>query len=389
VTPQVSTNGKLGWKLSSDTHVVEPPDLYRTRVASEYRDRAPYTVDIEGIETWVVDGVPTAGVYAAYKPGDRFLDPEDRPARTSYTNGVDYTVIDRWLQDNESDTVYGGILIPSATMMCWSIADSAVVSDVMRVYNDWIIEAIDGYETRVKPIGLINVDDIDAAIASIQNLASEGFGGALIPVTPAEGHPYSSPEYEPFWGAAAETRMPLHLHIVTNRRPWSSGTIRTPLSDTVNLHDYLVRTALTHIVLSGALERHPGLRLVSVEHEAAWVPNWLQRMDWHYRNNERHSPEFWRFSDGALPSDLARQGVYISFSEDRAAVAMRDVLGADHLLWGSDYPHPESTFTKSDELLTGMLADVSDDEVEKLIRRNTQDLYGIEAPPAAVANAAL
>ena len=127
------------------------------------------------------------------------------------------------------------------------------------------------------------------------------------------------------------------------------------------------------------LERHPGLRLVSVDHEAAWVPNWLQRMDWHYRNPERHSPEFRRFSDGALPSDLARQGVYISFSEDRAAVAMRDVLGADHLLWGSDYPHPESTFTKSDELLTGMLADVSDDEVEKLIRRNTQDLYGIEA----------
>jgi predicted TIM-barrel fold metal-dependent hydrolase len=377
---------QLGWKLSSDTHVVEPPDLYRNRVAPEYRDRAPYTVEIDGIETWVVDGVPTAGVYAAYRPGDRFLDPQDQPPRTSYTNGVEYTVIEKWLQDNESDTVYGGILIPSATMMCWSIADGAVVNDVMRVYNDWILETIDGYQGRVKPIGLINVDDTGTAATAIQTLASKGFAGALIPVTPAEGHPYSSSEYEPFWAAAAEAGIPLHLHIVTNRRPWSSGTIRTPLSDTVNLHDYLVRTALTHIVLSGALERHPGLRLVSVEHEAAWVPNWLQRMDWHYKNNARHAPEFWRFSDGALPSDIARERVYVSFSEDRAAIAMRDVLGVDHLLWGSDYPHPESTFSQSDALLTGMLSDVPHDEVEKLLRANTQKLYGIEAPPETVSS---
>jgi predicted TIM-barrel fold metal-dependent hydrolase len=389
MAPESARLWRSQWKLSSDTHVVEPPDLYRTRMSRQHRDAAPYTVEIDGIETWIVDGVTTAGVYAAYCPGDRFLAPDERPARTSYTNGVDSTVIEKWLADNESDGTYGGIAIPSATMMCFSIADPEVVSEVMRVYNEWIVETIDGFQSRVKPIGLVNVDNIEEAVRTVQSLRDRDFAGALIPVTPAQGHPYSSPEYEPFWAAAEEAAMPLHFHIVTNRRPWSSGTIRTPLTDTVNLHDYLVRVALTDIVLSGVLERHPGLQLVSVEHEGGWVPHWLQRMDWQYKNNARHAPEFWRFADGALPSDVARRSVYVSFSEDRAAVSMRDVIGVDHLFWGSDYPHPESTFTHSDALLDYMLEGVPEADVEKLLRGNMKTLYGFEDPPPNRPNGAL
>jgi predicted TIM-barrel fold metal-dependent hydrolase len=361
---------------------VEPPDLYRTRVDKKYRDVAPYTVDVDGVETWVVDGVTTAGVYAAFCPGDRFLPPEERPMRNAYGNGVDATVVDRWLAENERDGVWGGILIPSATMMCWSIADTDAVNEIMRVYNNWLHEAIAGHNDRVRPMGLVNVDDVAAAVKTLHDLADRGFAGALVPVTPLEGHPYSSPEYEPLWAAAAEIGMPLHFHIVTNRRPWSSGTIRTPLPDTINLHDYLVRIAMTDIILSGAVERHPGLKLVSVEHEAAWVPHWMQRMDWHYTNNSRHAPEFWRFEDGRLPSDFVRQNVYVSFSQDAAAVAMRDVLGVDHLMWGSDYPHPESTFSRSEALLDDMMRGVPDDDIEKLTWRNTMELYGFAAPPA-------
>jgi predicted TIM-barrel fold metal-dependent hydrolase len=287
----------------------------------------------------------------------------------------------QWLADNETDGVYGGILIPSATMLCFSISNPAVIGDVMRVYNEWILETVDGFEHRVKPIGLVNLDDIASTVTSVHALKGQGFAGVLVPVTPVEGRPYSSPDYEPLWAAAAETGMPLHFHIVTNRRPWSSGTIRTVLSDTINLHDYLVRTALTHIILSGALERHPGLRLVSVEHEAAWVPHWLQRMDWHYKNNSRHAPEFWRFANGALPSDLARRNLYVTFSEDPASVAFRDVIGVDHLLWGSDYPHPESTFSRSEALLAAMMEGVPEPEVEKLVWRNTKELYGLDEPP--------
>src|SRR4029077_15963262 len=97
--------------------------------------------------------------------------------------------------------------------------------------------------------------------------------------------------------------------------------------------------------------------------------------------NARHAPEFWRFADGALPSDFARSNVYVSFSEDRAAVEMRDALGVDHLFWGSDYPHPESPFTHSEALLADMLDGVPDAEVEKLVWKNTMDLYGLAAPP--------
>src|SRR3546814_8624867 len=139
--------------------------------------------------------------------------------------------------------------------------------------------------------------------------------------------------------------MPLHLHVVTDRNPGRYGhtTLRAALK--VNDPDYHVRLALTDMVFNGVFERHPELRVVSVEHEGGWLRHWLARMDWHYRYNLSLTET--RLKDSALPRDFVAQSVYVSFSDDQVIVADRDDIGVDHLLWGSDYPHSESTFPKS------------------------------------------
>jgi hypothetical protein len=72
------------------------------------------------------------------------------------------------------------------------------------------------------------------------------------------------------------------------------------------------------------------------------VPNVLTSMDYTYR--ERHGEAIYRFKDGMLPSDFFHRSVVLSFQEDTIGIRLRDVIGVDNMMWGSDYPHSESTF---------------------------------------------
>ena len=101
------------------------------------------------------------------------------------------------------------------------------------------------------------------------------------------------------------------------------------------------------LIFSGVFERHPRLALAIVEFELAWAPNVLSSMDYTYR--ERHGEALYRFKNGMRPSDFFRRNVVLSIQEDAIGIHRRDVIGPDNMIWdnmmwGSDYPHSESTF---------------------------------------------
>ena len=110
------------------------------------------------------------------------------------------------------------------------------------------------------------------------------------------------------------------------------------------------------LIFSGVFERHPRLTLAIVEFELAWAPHLLSTMDYTYR--ERHGEAIYRFKYGMLPSDFFRRNVVLSFQEDAIGIRLRDVIGVDNMMWGSDYPHSESTFPQSRKILAGILAGV-------------------------------
>ena len=128
-------------------------------------------------------------------------------------------------------------------------------------------------------------------------------------------------------------------------------------------------------------ERYPRLRVGSVEHELAWIPFFLDQMDYTYTQRPPRGPEWIRFRDrDALPSDFFRSNVFSSFQEDRVALRVRDVIGVDTLLWGSDYPHTEATFPRSREILGQIMADVPTGEVLQIVSSNCARLYRIDLP---------
>jgi predicted TIM-barrel fold metal-dependent hydrolase len=76
-----------------------------------------------------------------------------------------------------------------------------------------------------------------------------------------------------------------------------------------------------------------------------------------------------------LPSDFFHSNIYVSFQEDDLGIRWRELIGVDQLMWGSDYPHAESTWPKSQEILERILADVPDAEKAKIAGGNVARLY--------------
>ncbi|HVX23126.1 MAG TPA: hypothetical protein VHB02_17430 [Acidimicrobiales bacterium] len=119
----------------------------------------------------------------------------------------------------------------------------------------------------------------------------------------------------------------------------------------------------------------------------------MDRLDWHYRYNA-FLADGYRLADGALPSDHFRRNVYISFTEDPLVIALRDMIGGSgHLLWGSDFPHAESTFPRSPSIVAGQIGALDPAEQLRIGQRNCADLYGFDpaklpVPPALAAPAA-
>jgi predicted TIM-barrel fold metal-dependent hydrolase len=148
--------------------------------------------------------------------------------------------------------------------------------------------------------------------------------------------------------------------------------------------DYWVRRSLADIILTGVFDRFPQLRIGSVENALGWAPHFLDRMDNQYKERPQH--DGWpRFRDpSALPSDFFRRNVFMSFQDDKRGVADRHTLGIDGLMWGSDYPHTESTFPHSLKLLDAMFDDLQVDhgERELIAHDNACRLYGFDAPAA-------
>ena len=183
-------------------------------------------------------------------------------------------------------------------------------------------------------------------------------------MAPPSWLPFSHPDYDRFWATAQDLDMPLSMHTATDRGDPRGGdeafrldVKHVPPSVFFN-QDHQVRQALGDLVFTGVFERYPGLRVGAVEHELGWIPYFLDRMDYTYTDRPPRG-DWHRFPAGVLPSDYFHRNCFASFQEDAVGIRERNVIGVETLMWGSDYPHTESTFPRSQEILCDILADVS------------------------------
>ena len=254
--------------------------------------------------------------------------------------------------------------------------DQELTRAIFAAYNDWLADFCRPYPHRLKGAAMILIDDdVDHAIDEVRRVADLGLSSAMISTYPRADLTYDQPMYEPFWAMAEEDGITLNLHVTTNRPgadPVSRG-VQTAKTSAFVQHDYWVRMSLCHIIFSGVLERHPTLKLANVEHELGWLPYFINRIDVAYK--EKQQALAYRFKNDTLPSDFMRNNVYHSFQEDALGIELRHLIGVENLMWGSDYPHAESTFPKSREILDRILEGVPEREIAMIVGENAAKVY--------------
>jgi predicted TIM-barrel fold metal-dependent hydrolase len=363
--------------LSSDSHVFEPPDLWTTRIDRAFRDRAPRIERVDGSDEIIVEKDQVlSGIGLISNAGARFEAPETITGRGRFEDvprgGYDPH---QHLADMRLDGIAGEVLYPSQGLFYFRVKDGALMSAIFRAYNDWLAEFCRTGPSRLKGIAMINLDDVRDGVAELKRSAKLGLAGAMISELPLDDRRYDQPEYEPFWAAAEALGMPLSLHTATRRQGKIRGSGPKTLRDASSraTKAFGPATSLCDMIFSGVFERYPRLTVAVVEFELSWAPHLLDSMDYTYR--ERHEEAIYRFKDGMRPSDFFHRNVVLSFQEDALGIRLRDVIGVDNMMWGSDYPHSESTFPRSREILAEILAGVPADEQAKIVGATTARVY--------------
>ena len=367
--------------ISSDNHVVEPADLWIGSAGSKFKDRVPHIEHLEEGDWWYCDGRKVMDVGVGAQAGVRFEEPEklSREVRVESVRPGGY-IPEEHIKDMGLDGIDVSIVYPTVGLLLYSVPDGELLTSVFKTYNDWVGEFCGAFPKQLKGIAMLNLDDVQEGVKELERCAKKGFAGAMITVYPPEERPYDKPEYDPLWAAAQDLEMPLSLHIATNRpgpgQEFENLDTQTPAF--ISNVDHWVRMSLANIIFGGVFERYPKLQVGSVEMELSWVPHFLDRMDYTYTQRVQEFFQGYRFKEGALPSDFFHNNVFLGFQEDALGIRDRHIIGVDQLLWGGDYPHVESTFPRSRQIIEEILVDCTAEERAKIAGSNSARVYGLD-----------
>jgi predicted TIM-barrel fold metal-dependent hydrolase len=378
-----------GHKLfSADSHVSEPPDLWVERIDKAYRFRAPRVEAREKDgrlqEYMVYEGFPphpvSVGLASAARDGDK-------AAYRDSGKGYSSALAGGWdpearMKDQDVDGVEAEVLHATLCFRLFWIKDHGLQRACFTVYNDWLAAYCSYAPQRLIGVPCISLYDVNMAVAELQRTAKAGLKGAMIWLSPPAGSPdYDDPSYDRFWAAAQDMEAPLVLHGITggaeSRYAINYWDPKAILGSVVRHHE--AERTLATFVLSGVLERFPGLKLICAENGTDWIPLFKKRL----ANASRRGPFLYPTQLSMLPTEYMQRQVFFTYINDQQAVRDRYEIGIDNLMWSSDYPHNASTWPRSQEVVDTSFEIVTDAvERQKLIRDNGMKLYGLS--PVAV-----
>ncbi len=270
-----------------------------------------------------------------------------------------------------------------------SFRDPALLREAIRVSNDWAFEEIQGASPRLVVAAQVSLLSVADAMAELHRVADLGAKAIFLPTTPpAAQDDYNRDSWEPFWAAAEEAGMVVAFHIGTDPTDLSSQQLgiafRGPGGAVLNYVEttYSGQRAVTKMVASGALDRHPKLKVLVSEGGATWVPFLGDRMTEGYRQHHTMvRPKLER-----SPKEILYSQVYASFQHDETAIAAVTAMGYRNVLWGSDYPHMEGTFGHTQETLHQLFDDVDATVRHRMTIGAFLDLFPeVGEPPGAAA----
>jgi predicted TIM-barrel fold metal-dependent hydrolase len=358
--------------ISSDSHVIEPHDLWQKRVAAQFRDRAPQLVRDETTDRLVCDDaeLPPVGLLAGCARSDDQVRRDGRWEEDVFVGGYDPVAR---LADLERDGVDAEVLYPTIAMQLYPIRDAEFQWALFRAYNDWLAEEFCASSpARFKGIAMLNHEQPQEAVAELHRAKDKGLAGVMVPLFAGEANPYHDTRNDLLWAAAQEAGMAVSLHAATTRdrsRAWDKGTPTDAILNSVPIQRVLI-----DCILSGVFDRFPNLKLVSAENDAGWAGALLERADFWWRRSRRIARD--AVTCANPPSTYFHNNVRVTFMRDRTAVLASEIIGPEVLMWGNDFPHHVSTWPNSKKVLDEHFFDQPTELRNRIVRDNGAALYG-------------
>jgi len=363
--------------VSVDDHVVEPPDLFDGHLPAKYMDRAPRVISKDdGTDVWLYDGqeLPNIGLNAVSgRPPEEY---GIEPTAFSDMRPGCYD-IDKRIDDMNANGVLGSMCFPSFPQFCGQLFARSEDKDLglalLRAYNDWHIDEWCGaHPGRFIPLALPVLWDPQLAAEEVHRVAAKGCHAVTFSENPEKlGYAsFHSDYWDPFFKACEDEGTILCLHIGSSSELVITS-IEAPINVMITLQPMNIVQAAADVLWSRVLQKFPDLRLALSEGGIGWIPYFLERVDYVYKN---HSA--WTGHDlGMLPSELFKERIVTCFIDDAVGVETRSHLNLEMITWECDYPHSDSTWPESPELLSKALVGVPDNEIDKMTHLNAMRIF--------------
>jgi predicted TIM-barrel fold metal-dependent hydrolase len=377
--------------VDADGHVLEPRDVWLRYLEPALRERAiRIERDAEGVEVLLVDGRSHAGLRGRLGAlGGIGMDSADlmTVGQRSYEDGCPEGGYEprarlRVMDDEQIDVA---LLYPTIGI-AWEglVTDPKLATAYCRAYNRWIVDFCSTDRRRLVPIAHICLMDPEGAVEEVQRARKDGCAGVYLSPDPAArgGRQFDDPSLARFWSTVQDLDMPIAFHVVartdTALMPWLGGPggAANPVGEVVFSFAFLafdVMAAFTSIMTRGLFETYPRLRLAVLEAGSNWITAWLDRLDHKFEVMRSFSPL------KLLPSEYFKRQCVISAEPDESLTGpVVEHLGADYVVWASDYPHLDASFHVV-QTIRERISDLPAEAQRKVLGENTLRFYGLSA----------
>jgi uncharacterized protein len=392
--------------IDSDGHILEPPAAMLDYAPAKYRERIFHVdTDEQGIEWEVWDGNRMPAVGLAGTAGF----PDEKVQRVM-AGEIQYSQVrpagwDAKLRvaDMDMDGIDVSVLYPTRLLSLQAFLDLEFTVVQARAYNNWLADHVKEAPTRLYGAAVLpamhdeaGVRAVAAEIERVRGL--DGVVAAFIRPNPSvDWRHFNDPVYDPIWAAAQETGLPLGLHplfapdlpgaalgLHLSGMGFVGGTPSEgqglPIGAGIAITQAIanpvdVMSSLCFLTMGGVCERFPGLKVIVLEANGGWLVAWLERLDHHVKKFP------WEMEHlKLLPSEYFRRQCWISFDPDEAMLAMTaqsPLVGADRIIWASDYPHPDAKFPGVTADLAEAMEPLTMAQQRMIASETAMELYGI------------
>jgi predicted TIM-barrel fold metal-dependent hydrolase len=356
--------------ISSDSHVNEPGDLWTKRMPQKFLDRAPRIQRFDDADAWIVEGLKEPARFGLTSCAG--LPPEQikSAVRFDEIKAGGYNPKVR-IEEQDRDGVDAEMLFPTPVLqigMCAHPEEEYHLA-LVRAYNDWLSEYVSYTPERFG--GLIFLPNRGGAKAAVEELnrcwGRPGMRGALIGCYP-NGTLAVQPEDDVVWGALQERNATLCIHVaLTQTMP---AVVKSKLPGYGRFFDAPNR--MIEMTFSGMFDRFPNLNVFFAETDFGWVPYVKEQID----NNYNRLDPFMKFGLKKTPREYINRHFHYGYMTDTFGVQHREYVGAERVLWSSDYPHISADWPFTWRTIQASFSGVPAPERDAILHGNAQRLFG-------------